>query len=506
MPSETPEAPRWPVWERPLLVAVSAALIVGFGARAGAANAPPFGEDAVFWGARAVFLAHGDINGGHPPLYPALAALLHLLSGLSTLRAAQVLALVAGAALPAAMATLGAQLGGLKAGRWAGWLTLGLPTLLAWSTRVEPTSTLALAVVLLAIGLQRVAARETDGIGASLGLGVLAGMLTGFKETGGVFGGLLIALYAGVMWNTSTGARKRRAGAAALGLGLGVAALTVFAAVGQPPDGLGGRVVMPVQQAWDLVVNGRAVNALASPDVPGWIVPRPVRAVLGPHGGSAWMRAGGFAALQVVRTVAMIGPWVLGIAVTLWVGLRGGLGAAATAAPAACFGRWLPITVLAAGMPLYFMVFQARHIELAVLGAVLGVAQWLAKGLGTGGVGGQWLAGGTALVLAWGWTGLRLSTVEVARAGFAVTCARDQQASLERVGPLLPEGAAVCSDEPWIHVRDDAPVYPCDDVPDGWRITGPGRAPGPGAISLGKGACTGPLFLVPPTGAAPAAR
>ena len=59
---------------------------------------------------------------------------------------------------------------------------------------------------------------------------------------------------------------------------------------------------------------------------------------------------------------------------------------------------------------------------------------------------------------------------------------------------------------PWIHVRDDAPVYPCDDVPDGWRITGPSRAPGPGALSLGKGACTGPLFLVPPTNAAPAAR
>ena len=502
MPSEMPETPRWPIWERPLLVAVAAAVILGLGARAGAASAPPFGEDAVFWGARAVFLAHGDINGGHPPLYPALAALLHLLSGLSTLRAAQVLALVAGAALPAAMATLGAQLGGLKAGRWAGWLTLGLPTLLAWSTRVEPTSTLALAVVLLAIGLQRVAARETDGIGASLGLGVLAGAMTGFKETGVVFGGLLIALYAGVIWNTSTHARKRRAGAAALGLGLGVAALTVFAAVGQPPDGLGGRVVMPVQQAWDLVVNGRAVNALASPDVPGWIVPRPVRAVLGPHGGSAWTRAAGFAALQVVRTVAMIGPWVLGIAVTLWAARRGGLGAAATAAPAARFGRWLPITLLAAGMPLYFMVFQTRHIELPMMGAVLGVAGMLGQ------LGGarRWVAGGTALVLAWGWTGLRLSTVEVARAGFAVTCARDQQASLERVGPLLPDGAAVCSDEPWIHVRDDAPVYPCDDVPDGWRITGPSRAPGPGAISLGKGACTGPLFLVPPTSAAPAAR
>ena len=146
------------------------------------------------------------------------------------------------------------------------------------------------------------------------------------------------------------------------------------------------------------------------------------------------------------------------------------------------------------------MVFQARHIELPVLGAVLGVA----KGLGTGSARRQWLLGGTALVLAWGWTGLRLSTVEVARAGFAVTCARDQQASLDRVATLLPEGAAVCSDEPWIHVRDDAPVYPCADVPEGWRITGtgPGRVPGPGALSLGNGACTGPLFLVPPSGAA----
>lgn len=487
----------WPIWERPLLVAVSAALIVGFGVRVGAANAPPFGEDAVFWGARAVFLAHGDINGGHPPLYPALAALLHLLSGLTTARAAQLLALLCGAALPAAMATLGAQLGGLAAGRWAGWLTLGLPTLLAWSARVEPTSTLALAVVLLAIGLQREAARETESSRMALGLGILAGMLTGFKETGGVFGGLLIALYAGVIWSSPFG--KRRAGAAALGLLLGVGALTLFAAAGQPPDGLGGRVSMPVQQAWDLVVNGRAVNALASPDVPGWIVPRPVRAMLGPHGGGAWTRAAGFAALQVVRTVAMIGPWVLGVAVAVWAGLRGGLPGALAASPEQRFARGLPVTLLAAGLPLYFMVFQARHIELPVLGAVLGVAGVLGQ------LGGarSWVAGGTALVLAWGWTGLRLYTVEVARAGFGVTCARDQQASLDRVATLLPEGAAVCSDEPWIHVRDDAPVYPCADVPDGWRITGPGRAPGPGALSLGKGACTGPLFLVPPTRAAP---
>lgn len=83
-------------------------------------------------------------------------------------------------------------------------------------------------------------------------------------------------------------------------------------------------------------------------------------------------------------------------------------------------------------------------------------------------------------------------------------CARDQQASLDRVAPLLPAGAAVCSDEPWIHVRDDAPVYPCADVPGGWRITGPGRTPGPGARPLGTGACIGPLFLVPPESPTPA--
>jgi hypothetical protein len=470
--------------ERLLLGAVGLGVAIAFAVAAGGAAAPPFGEDAAFWGARAVHLAHGELVGEHPPLYPALAAGLRLVTGLPTVRLAQVLAVLAGAALPVAMAALAGELGGRAAARWAGWLTLGLPALLAWSVRVEPTSVLALSTILVAIGLARVVrqgAASPDGwTRRVVVLGVAAGALAGFKETGAVIGAALLAAFAAAVI-PAWGARGVRVSAAAgLGYAVAVAGFVLFAMVFRPPGGVGGRVVMPLDQSVHLILDGKAIAALASPDVPpGW-VPQVVRDAL--TAGSTATRALGFVALQAVRTAVMAGPWVLAAVATILLAGR----------PGDRFARVLPVALLATAAPLLAVVFQARHLEIALLGAVLGVALALAERP-------RWVG---ALVLASviGWSGVRISSIELERARFSARCATQQGAALERVPTALPAGATLCSVEPWVRVLGEAPIPECAALPDAWRIESlPGRASlPPGAALLGRTSCTGSLVLVPP--------
>ncbi len=479
----------------------AAALVVGLRLAAGEIGAP-IGEDAAFWGARGVDLASGRLAGEHPPLYPLLAATLAALSGTTVGRAAEGLSFVATVMLPPAMAALGARLGGRAAGRWTGWLTLGLPTLLAWGMRVEPTSLLALAVVGAAIATVDVAApaEPPSGAwrrGAPFGVGLACAALASLKETGAPIGLALVAVLTLARWRAG---RRDEAMAAVLGGLVGSGAIVLVTALTAGNGGVGGRVHQPLGDTLRMLREGRRLQALGTHDVPGWIVPGALRATLGPQGAPP-SRTVAFVAVQALRTAAMAGPWLVGLAL---VRPRAAWAPALPDAPRGLLSAALPLALLAGALPLAPVVFQSRHLEVPLLGVVLALGLALGARVERGAP--RWLPV-AALAVALAWTGLRFGLVELPRATNAVGCAREEDTALAAALSRLPDGAALCSDEAWVRFRLDRPAPVCVDAPDAWELRPRRLPPRPGerpravpvdATALGRGTCKGELVLVPP--------
>lgn len=510
--------------ERAMMSLAALLLALGLAGAAGVPGAPPFGEDSAFWGARAVFLAHGEVGGEHPPVYPAVAAALHLLLGLPTVRAAQASSLFCWVVLPPAVAYLATQIGGRAAGRWAGWLTLGLPTLAAWGTRVEPTTMLALATVGVSIAVA--------GRWPPLLVGALCGMLVGLKESGGLLGVALLSVAVAQAGEPGGPSRARVALLGGLGFGATAGGLTAIIAVHMPISGVGGRVTMPLEQAWALVSRGESMSAMAAPDVPTWSVPGWLKRAIGAPGVWPVTRAAEFAAVQGFRTLAMAGPWAFAVVPALLAASSARAQPAALADPAeradpaklghrlaladpGARSRWIPVALLGSALPLELVVFQSRHLEVPLIGAVLAVglalgrrAEARAKARATSRAEvflGRWRAdplAWVALTVALGWTGIRLVHIEIPRAQFAVRCASEQAAALDRAASHIPAGAALCSNEPWLHYRHDEPIRTCQEVPGGWPLVvapqgrGPKGPPIAGAIQLGRCACIGAIVLL----------
>jgi hypothetical protein len=378
------------------LFAVALALRLAFFAWSGGTE--PFGEDAGFWGYRALELADGRLGGSHPPAYPALLAL-----GVP----ATALSLVAGAAGPPLLAWAVEAHAGLDAGRRAGWLALLLPDLTAMAARVEPTT---LLVACLALVL-RLAARP------GWIVGVAAAALVLVKENA-------LPLALGVPLAMALRDRRPHAVVAA------VATLGALAALdhGAGEGGVVGKLALPGSQVAELLARGVVPFPVLQPEISALRLHAGLVEAI--HAGPAAVRAALFSLVQAQRLAVFAGLWLPVAAAALWRARR---------QPAGPFA-WALTLPLVAVLP---VVFQARHVEVGLLGGVVALAvagppRWLVAGLA-----------GQAVGL--------LALYEAPRAQVQAACAREEVALAEGLRGRTP----VCSSQHAVGYRLGRLVRDC---------------------------------------------
>ena len=346
--------------ERPLrardyavFVAIGVAVRVAFAATAGLTR--PIGEDLEFWAYRAIELAMGSPFGTHPPVYPAMIALLHAL-GLPSLGAGVAVAAVSGVALAPASAWLGDQVGGPRTGRLVGALALTWPAIVAWSVRVEPTAPFLVGTAIV-LGLAAIAAREGRTRPAAVAaFGAFLLVLT--KESGLVgFVPVLVALA------LSGPGRGRRVGAALATFGIPLAAWMIAEAL-SAPSGVATKASLPLRDAFAYFAHGD--------------VPAPMRVLDDPWGLVPWdwthgrqrpglgARIGLYAAVEALRWIRQVGLWGPVAVVASGVAFR--------EARAGRLPAWAVGLGLAAQLPLAIsaiLLVQGRHAETGLLGTAL---------------------------------------------------------------------------------------------------------------------------------------
>ncbi len=461
--------------ELAVLTGLAASVAAMMLAASGALYAPPYGEDATFWGARAIRLAAGEIAGEHPPAWPAVVALVAGLTGLDVGRAGQMLAITAFSLFPPTLAIAAAAWSdgpdAKSVARWAGWTSLALPNLAAWAGRVEPTTALVwLAVAAAAVGHPRA------GTFAAAFAAFACGAMPLVKENGLLLGAAVAAAIAY--------ARRADRGvmAAAWSVGL-VAALAVLALGGAPA---GERTALPFADATAAVWSGRLPAAMASPEVPSVWIPRALVHAIRPES-HPLTRALALSGIHALRLLAIGGPWFgLGFA-AIWALWREGR-----------LGQPLPVlgvALLATTLPGFAIVVQGRHVQPGLLGAVLLLA-CAARALPAG-------VRVAALACASVWGAARLLRQEVPHASFVARCASAEVDAL--AAARAHAGDAVCGRDAWVTFRTGRPAH-CTD--ERWEIRASHRAARPrgtdaprphaDARRLGTFACRGELWLVPP--------
>ncbi|MCK6527250.1 hypothetical protein L6R50_06675 [Myxococcota bacterium] len=439
--TEGPRAARQedrPPWAHLLVLAlVGAAARVGL--RAGLGLAAPFGEDAEFWGYRAVEIAGGTWAGHHPPLYPLLAVLAAGGAGGPALAiAAERLALAAGVLGPSTFGLGMWAVGGRRAGIAAGWLAALLPNLLAWSLRVEPTSTF---VVLLGVALLLAghAARTASPLSAAA-LGVVAFLLGITKENGFVYLPLL-----GVPVCMAAGRRWLRVAAPALAAFLLL--MLPFAwhdGRATREHGVLAKAALPMRDVRAMLDTGVIPKPLVNQSGDDAFLARLAPAVerLGSPEATPGRRLVLFAGVQAGRLTRFLGLWLVAAAVSVgWLARLWRRGALPTWQAALGLGLQAPLLLTLA------VVVQARHAEVAALGTCAALALCLPHGWRA--VAGGWplAAGGIGLALQGVWL---FWQVEVPRARAIEARARCRMDAAAWIGTRLPPGASLCSTQPWV--------------------------------------------------------
>jgi hypothetical protein len=397
----------------------------------------PFGEDAAFWGYDVLQLAAGTYVGDLPPAYPALVLAL---GGSGT--AATAIATIAGVLVAPLVALATEAMAGGRAGRVAGWLAAMLPALFAWSFRVEPTTLVAAGIALTTLCAARAVRDGSPAWGAAFGL--LAGALPLVKENG-----LLVplALLPVVVWKTP--GRVRAVAIACAVAAFGVAAwLETRAAHGGVP----GKLAMPASETWALLADGRLPTPLGPDlDVAARLL-QPER--VGLRDPSPAARAAGFAVVQARRALVFAGPWAIAVPLAVLVLLQRRAGA-------------LAVALSACALPLAAIVFQPRHVDVALVGGAMVVGIAVADR--------RWL-GGVAVAVALAWGIFRVDRVEGRRVVQAHRCAHEELDVVTRIRAEAGDGTPLCALERWVGFRLGETTHLCaeGDTPRGaWVIAKP---------------------------------
>ena len=389
----------------------------------------PFGEDAEFWGYRAVELRHGILVGSHPPFFPLLSLIAGAVPGVDLAHGAWAVAILSGILSAPAMAFGMAAVGGRKAGLVAGWATLLLPNLVAWSLRVEPSSLFVLLLALCLFLAGRVAYQRSVAHAAALGLVVFLLGLT--KESGFVY---LVPLGLGAVI-----AARRRWLPILLAIGLSFTALYVPFRMMDEAGGasLTAKASLPFTDMGELLTKGRVPPPVESKDDRAIAPTAATLTELRAPETTPRRRAELVAVLQGRRLVRFCGLWLVIVPVAIVGAVR----------------AWrrgdLPLWQLVLGVgsssllgSALLVIVQPRHAEAALFGGLWTVSLCLPR---------WWERGGrrTRGLLATVGLGLALQSAYLLREVEAPRAWRLEQQSVEAARTVawaedaLPEGGVL---------------------------------------------------------------
>lgn len=403
-----------------------------------------FGEDAEFWGYRAVELANGIWIGTHPPTYPAIVAILSFLPGSSAAEAATWVSFVTGALMPSAVAFAVAPLAGRRAATLCGWFTFFFPGLLAASLRVEPTGLFVLFVA--AILYATIRATRDNSFVWGLVAGLAVALSTTVKENGLLYVVLLVPIVLVAL------ARRRWLVALSPLAGI-IVPLLLSVEIDTTGGAQASKASIPARDVAAFFEAGiLPAPLLAKEDAA--IAPTPeAQAEIADPNTSISRRFVLYAGLQMTRLARFLGLWLLVAPFVTWGAWRlwrtGGLAgwqAAIVLAMTACLA------------PAFAIPIQPRHAEPGALGIVVAVSYALVYASDRGW---RW-ATPVALLLAAAQGAWLFFDRELVQIEYLARCAADQQQTAWQVDGWLNPDVRLCSPLHWVGFRTGRPVQECD--------------------------------------------
>lgn len=431
----------------------------------------PLGEDAQFWGYRALELADGQLVGSHPPGYPVLALLYGALTGWDVAYSAQAVSYIGGALMAPAIALGLTPIVGRGAALLSGAFVVLLPALGVASLRVEPTSLFIVLIGVLLFATGRAIERRSPALGALAG--ILVPLMGLVKENGLLYTLVLVpAIFVALR------ERNARFGLAVLGAfctGSGaVLALDSLHHTGEAPSAeraevvqkrvvagekpppemadLSHKVSLPVVDVIDLVSTGYLPPPILAKEDSAIQPSGAVLAELAAADTAPARRLVLYAEIQARRMWRFLGVWLLAAPFAAW--------AAWKAHRDGELERWqlamLGVLTLCL-VPGMFVLIQPRHAEFGALGIVAASALAVTRAAP------RKLRLFTLLALALAAVhGAHLFHArEFEPLKYLTRSARERLAAARTVQRLVPATANLCSPSFWIGFYTDRLVLDC---------------------------------------------
>jgi hypothetical protein len=440
-----PEPDRHAIPWKGILVLTIASILLRVGIFAWFRLGAPLGEDAEFWGYRALELLDGQLVGTHPPAYPAMALLFKHIVGWDLAYSAQAISYGSGTLMAPAMALGLTPIVGRRAGLLSGAFVLVMPALMMSSLRVEPTSLFIFLLGVLLFVVGRAIERRSAVLGAIAGLMVpFIGLV---KENGFLYTLVLLPLLFVALRDRRVLLTLATLGAFCLGLG-GIFAMDAKGDKGN----LSHKVSLPVSDTIKLVESGYLPPPiLAKEDV--FIQPSAaVRAEIAAEDTAPMRRVYLFAVVQALRIWRFLGLWLVVAPVAGVVAWRAWRDGTLRGWQLSMLGA---LTVCL--IPGIFVIIQPRHAEPGALGIVAAAALGLTRlSLPSR----RW-ATLAAVLLATGQGVFTFYAREFETLGFLARSARERQKTAWDVERWVPDDARLCSTSFWIGFYTGRLVLTC---------------------------------------------